>query len=184
MTERTNVLLRQPGLRTRQTGATLIVGLVLLLVLTVLAVSGMNTATMEVTMAGNTQFQQDAFQMAEDGIDVVIGRREYATDADRTILIDGCPDDLDAGDCRAVTSFEANLPVITNGARRCMHDWLPHKVAEEYAMSPDWDDRWRTGGSVDEVKVEAHIDPAHLLEGIREFASKREERLRLLGHPG
>jgi hypothetical protein len=112
MTERANVLLRQPGLRTRQTGATLIVGLVLLLVLTLLAVSGMNTATMEVTMAGNTQFQQDAFQMAEDGIDVVIGRREYATDADRTILIDGCPDDLDAGDCRAVTSFEANLPVI------------------------------------------------------------------------
>jgi type IV pilus assembly protein PilX len=66
--------------RHRQTGATLIVGLVLLLVLTVVGVSGMNTATMEITMAGNMQFQQDAFQAAEDAIDIAIGRRDYMTD--------------------------------------------------------------------------------------------------------
>ena len=74
--------------------------------------------------------------------------------------------------------------VITNGARRLMHDWLPHKIAEHYAMSTDWDDRWRTGGSVAELKNEARIDPASLLEGIRKFAKDRDERLRLLGHPG
>ena len=65
--------MRHPPLRSRQTGATLIVGLVLLLVLTVVGVSGMNTATMELTMAANTQFQQDAFQLAEDAIDIAIG---------------------------------------------------------------------------------------------------------------
>ncbi len=74
--------------------------------------------------------------------------------------------------------------VITNGARRLMHDWLPHKVAEHYAMSSDWDDRWRTGGSVAELKREARIDPDSLLEGIKRFAADREQRLRLLGHPG
>ena len=37
---------------------------------------------------------------------------------------------------------------------------------------------------VEEVKVEAHLDPEHLLEGIRRFAADRDERLRLLGHPG
>jgi transketolase len=67
--------------------------------------------------------------------------------------------------------------VITNGARRLMHDWLAHKVAEEYAMSSDWDDRWRTGGSVEELKVEAHIDPDHLWDGIGKFAKDREKRL-------
>ena len=67
--------------------------------------------------------------------------------------------------------------VITNGARRLMHDWLPHKVAEEYAMSSDWDDRWRTGGSVDELKVEAKIDPESLWAGIERFASDRDQRL-------
>ncbi len=68
--------------------------------------------------------------------------------------------------------------VITNGARRLMHDWLPHKVAERYAMSPDWDDRWRTGGSVEELKREAHIDPESLWEGIQRFAVDRKRRLR------
>ena len=67
--------------------------------------------------------------------------------------------------------------VITNGGRRLMHDWLAHKVAEQYAMSSDWDDRWRTGGSVEELKVEAHIDAPHLLEGIERFARDREQRL-------
>jgi Tfp pilus assembly protein PilX len=82
---------RQPALRGRQSGATLIVGLVLLLVLTVLGVSGMNTATMEVTMAGNLQFQQDAFQMAEDGIDIALAQRNYTTDADLTVPWTGDP---------------------------------------------------------------------------------------------
>ncbi len=67
--------------------------------------------------------------------------------------------------------------VITNSARRLMHDWLPHRVAEEYAMSSDWDDRWRTGGSVEELKREAHIDPDSLWKGIERFARDREQRL-------
>jgi hypothetical protein len=53
----------------RQRGAALIVGLVLLVVLTVLAVSGVNMATMELNMAGNTQARELAFQAAETGID-------------------------------------------------------------------------------------------------------------------
>ena len=78
--------------RSLQAGATLIVGLVLLLVLTVVGVSGMNTATMEITMAANTQFQQDAFQQAEDGIDIIIANRMYHPDDDRTLELLGDPD--------------------------------------------------------------------------------------------
>ena len=66
--------------------------------------------------------------------------------------------------------------VITNASRRLMHDWLPHKVAESYAMSSDWDDRWRTGGSVEEIKREARLDPDSLWEGIVRFAAEREQR--------
>jgi len=72
--------------------------------------------------------------------------------------------------------------VITNGARKLMHQWLPHKISEHYAMSSDWDDRWRTGGSVDEIVAEAHLDPESLAEGIQLFAKDREKRLRLMGH--
>jgi len=90
--------------RKAQTGATLIVGLVLLLVLTVVGVSGMNMATMEVQMAANTQFQQDAFQAAEDAIDIAIGNRVYSTNGPRTVNLLGTPD----YDRRAVTTYRMN----------------------------------------------------------------------------
>ncbi len=53
-------------------GAVLIVALILLLVMTVLAVATMGTASLELAMAGNTQSSQNAFQLAETGIDVSI----------------------------------------------------------------------------------------------------------------
>jgi type IV pilus assembly protein PilX len=52
-----------------QSGAALVVGLLLLLVLTVLAISGMSTASLELVMAGNTQYHQNAFQAAETGVE-------------------------------------------------------------------------------------------------------------------
>lgn len=55
--------------RSTQRGAALAVGLVLLAVLTLLAVSGMNTASMELVMAGNEQYRQNAFHAAETGIE-------------------------------------------------------------------------------------------------------------------
>jgi transketolase len=67
--------------------------------------------------------------------------------------------------------------VFASGARRLMSDWLANKVAEEYAVTPDWDDRWRTGGSVEEIVAESHLDPAALREAIQRFAREREERL-------
>ena len=55
-----------------QRGAALIVGLVLLLVLTILGVSGMSRSALELRMAGNSQAQNLAFQAAETGIDVAL----------------------------------------------------------------------------------------------------------------
>lgn len=56
----------------RQQGAALVVGLLLLLVLTLLAVSGMNSASLEFVMAGNEQYRSNAFQAAEAGIEQTI----------------------------------------------------------------------------------------------------------------
>lgn len=55
--------------RNRQQGAALVVGLVLLLVLTILAVSGVLTSIMELRMVRNTQSQERAFQAAEVAIE-------------------------------------------------------------------------------------------------------------------
>ncbi len=62
-----------------QRGAVLITGLILLMVLTVLGISGMKTATLELVMAGNAQYHQQAFQAAESGIDISIAQRNYNT---------------------------------------------------------------------------------------------------------
>jgi transketolase len=69
---------------------------------------------------------------------------------------------------------------ITNGARCNLADWMPSKVSEEYTLSADWDDRWRTGGAIDEVYDEAHLSPAWLLAGIERFVEERPARVALL----
>jgi len=70
-----------------------------------------------------------------------------------------------------------NSTVITTQARWLMHDWLYTKAAGEYAMSADWDNRWRTGGTVAEVIEEARLSPEWLLEGIERFVRDRDLRL-------
>lgn len=70
-----------------------------------------------------------------------------------------------------------DLTYITNGSRRLMRDWITHRSADDYAMSADFDNRWRTGGSPAEVYEEAHLSPDHLLAGIKRFIGEREQRL-------
>ncbi|NNF17088.1 MAG: hypothetical protein HKN70_10095 [Gammaproteobacteria bacterium] len=66
-----------------QSGAALVVGLMLLLILTVFAVSGMSTATLELVLAGNTQFSENAFQAAESAIEAEFLQGPATPDTDR-----------------------------------------------------------------------------------------------------
>jgi len=52
----------------REHGAALVTSLILLLTLTVLGISTMSTTTMEMRMAANNQFMENAFQLAETGL--------------------------------------------------------------------------------------------------------------------
>jgi type IV pilus assembly protein PilX len=58
--------------RHRQAGAALVIGLILLLILTILAVAGMSTAATELFMAGNEQSRKSASQAAAAGIEEAI----------------------------------------------------------------------------------------------------------------
>lgn len=70
--------------------------------------------------------------------------------------------------------------VITTQARALMKDWIFNHLSEEYALSSDWDDCWRTGGALDEVLDEAHLSPEWILKGIERFVSSRPQRLETL----
>jgi type IV pilus assembly protein PilX len=72
---------KQGRSRARQQGAALVIGLILLMVLTLLAVSSMNTASLEFIMAGNEQYRSNAFQAAEAGIEQSIVQGAFNPDA-------------------------------------------------------------------------------------------------------
>ena len=70
------VMLRKPyaPVRASQRGAALVIGLLLLMVLTLLAITGMTTSTTELVMAGNEQYRTNAAQAASAGIEQAIAR--------------------------------------------------------------------------------------------------------------
>ncbi|OIR17559.1 MAG: transketolase [Marine Group III euryarchaeote CG-Bathy1] len=70
--------------------------------------------------------------------------------------------------------------VVTNTGLKIMHNWISNRVVSEYSVSPDWDDNWRTGGSLDEIIDEAHLSPRWVLSAIEKFASERKIRLEKL----
>jgi len=77
--------MRNINLQVRQKGAALVVGLILLVVVTVLAVSGMNTATTELAMARNDQNYENAFQAAETGLENALAQGNFSTIANVNI---------------------------------------------------------------------------------------------------
>jgi len=74
-------------------------------------------------------------------------------------------------------SAQLDGTAVSNRSRRLLFDWYKNPIAYEYALTSDWDDRWRTGGTVDEVLEEAHLSPAHILAGIEKFVRDRPKRL-------
>jgi len=67
--------------------------------------------------------------------------------------------------------------IITNTALMLMQNWIANPLVKEYSLSPDWDNRWRTGGSLEQIVREAQLDSDSLWKGIKVFASDREQRL-------
>ncbi|MFL3025846.1 MAG: hypothetical protein ACJZ1P_08340 [Candidatus Neomarinimicrobiota bacterium] len=70
--------------------------------------------------------------------------------------------------------------IITNGAIKLMNKWIANRIVEEYSMSPDFDNQWRTGGALDEIIAESKLDAESVWSGIIKFTSERARRLEAL----
>lgn len=104
------------SMATRQRGAALVIGLIMLLVLTLLAISGMNTSTLELQMTGNQQFSQNAFQAAETGIDRALQSGNFTTMAPTVVGATPLPDSDDT--FQSTTEFNGDngvTPVPSGG---------------------------------------------------------------------
>ncbi|MFA5448020.1 MAG: 1-deoxy-D-xylulose-5-phosphate synthase N-terminal domain-containing protein [Sphaerochaeta sp.] len=66
---------------------------------------------------------------------------------------------------------------FTTQGRRLMSDWAFNPLSEQYCLSSDHDDLWRTGGNLEEVLDEAHMTPKWVHAAIERFVADREVRL-------
>lgn len=69
-----------------------------------------------------------------------------------------------------------NSMIITNTSINNMMNWIKHPIVKEYSISADWDNRWRTGGRLDEVIDEAHLSAKWQLESIQHFVKNKQVR--------
>ena len=67
--------------------------------------------------------------------------------------------------------------IITNTSIANMSNWSKYPTVNEYSVSADWDNRWRSGGTLDEVIDEAHLSAKWQWEAILRFADRQNERL-------
>jgi len=68
-----------------------------------------------------------------------------------------------------------NSMIVANQAYGLMHNWIGSRKMKSYAVTPDWDNQWRTGGTLAEVTEEAHLDPEHIWEGWQQFIKRLKE---------
>jgi len=64
------IMNKQPGTLKNQSGVVLVISLVMLLLLTLIGITGMNSTTLEEKMAGNMRDRNIAFQAAESALKV------------------------------------------------------------------------------------------------------------------
>jgi Tfp pilus assembly protein PilX len=119
----------------RQQGAALVIGLILLVVLTILAVSGVFTSTMELRMVRNTQSQEHAFQAAEVAIEDALANPVLSTSAvfnQATIAVPNSTGHL-----------LLSPSVRRRGATRHRHDRIQHRLEfPDLSLSGGCDGQW------------------------------------------
>ena len=74
----------------------------------------------------------------------------------------------------------ADSMIITNTGLNVMKNWISNRVVADYSLSPDWDNRWRTGGSLEQIIDEAHLSSRWVMKSIDKFVSERSKRLERL----
>jgi type IV pilus assembly protein PilX len=110
----------------RQRGAALFVGLMLLILLALIGIAGMQTSTLQERMAGNYRTQVLAFQNAETEV------RRAEREILRTVNANGVylADAVDCGLSPAATGASGWTPATITGGRQF--------VIEQSACTPGW----------------------------------------------
>ena len=132
-----------------QRGAALIVSLILLMVLTVLAISTMRTASLELLMAGNAQYRERAFQLAQTGIEAVLRRGEP----------------VGAGNCTAAVPESAVAVPELGGRYTAKVCYRGPSLCIGSSASPCYNYEVTTNGATDQRDARARLVQGYSLTG-------------------
>jgi len=70
-----------------------------------------------------------------------------------------------------------DLMVVSTGTRRVWPLRNLGPLTDEYSLTSDFDNHWRSGGLEADVIAEAHLDPDSIFAGVERFATERERRI-------
>ena len=70
-----------------------------------------------------------------------------------------------------------DLMVVSTGTRRMWPLRNLGPLTDEYSLTSDFDNCWRTGGLEPDVIAEAHLDPDTIFSGVKRFADEHERRI-------
>ena len=70
-----------------------------------------------------------------------------------------------------------DLMVVSTGTRRMWPLRNLGPLTDEYSLTSDFDNSWRSGGLEADVIAEAHLDPDSIFAGVERFANERERRI-------
>ncbi len=70
-----------------------------------------------------------------------------------------------------------DLMVVSTGTRRVWPLRNLGPLTDEYSLTSDFDNCWRSGGLEADVITEAHLDPDSIFAGVERFANDRERRI-------
>jgi type IV pilus assembly protein PilX len=121
-----STMIRVPNRASRQRGAALFVGLMLLILLALIGIAGMQTSTLQERMAGNYRTQVLAFQNAETEL------RRAEREILRTVNANGVylADAVNCGLSPAALAASGWTPATVSGATQF--------VTEQSACTPGW----------------------------------------------
>ena len=58
-----------------------------------------------------------------------------------------------------------------------MNNWISNPTVKKYSMFPDFDNRLRIGGILDQIIEDTQLDTESILSRIKKFAKERAQRL-------
>ena len=73
-----------------------------------------------------------------------------------------------------------DVMIMRNTTKKNMGIWIKNQHVANYSLSIDFNNPWRTGGSVDQIVSSSKLDSTNVFKAIYPFSDKRDKRLSLM----